>query len=254
MLSLACAGLVDCPMRPPHSLMIAYTLAANLGAPCAVERPALFDAEIGARALETIREFVGLIDASCYAKDPIDVLEAMAGPDSRIALSPLIYGYVSYARPGFRAHLLKFTDMPSAGAAGPIGSALGGAGIAVSAFSRHRAAASDIAFWIASGPVQRGLYAETGGQPAHADAWEDDRVNAEAGRFYIDTRKTLEGAWLRPRHAGYLTFQRAASERLNEGLIAKESASKIVEALNEMFRRNLSGSSRGRGQQIGGAR
>jgi multiple sugar transport system substrate-binding protein len=258
--ALARIRLVECPMRPPHSLMTLYTLAANLGAPCAVEGPDLFDDEIGVRAVEMIRELVGLIDDACYAKDPIDVLEAMAAPDSRIALAPLIYGYVSYARPGFRERLLTFTDIPSAGAAGPIGSALGGAGIAVSAFSQYRAAASDFAFWVASGPVQRGLYADAGGQPAHADAWQDERINVEVGHFYIGTRATLEGAWLRPRHAGYLTFQRAASERLNDGLKAKESASKIIGALNEMFRANLSAltrdkvESRGRGRQIGGAR
>jgi multiple sugar transport system substrate-binding protein len=259
-LSLASAGLVECPMRPPHSLMSLYTLAANLGAPCAVAGPRLFDGEIGAQAVEMIRELVGSVEASCFAKDPIDVLEAMAASDSRVALSPLIYGYVSYARRGFRNHLLKFTDIPSASEAGPIGSALGGAGLAVSAFSRHRAAASDFAFWVASGFIQRGLYADAGGQPAHADAWEDERVNGEAGRFYVDTRPTLEGAWLRPRHAGYLAFQGAASERLNDGLRAKERASTIVEALNAMFRVNLSASRpdeedrRNRGTQIGGAR
>jgi multiple sugar transport system substrate-binding protein len=238
--------------------MTLYTLAANLGAPCAVEGPRLFDLEIGAQAVETIRELVGLIDVSCYAKDPIDVLEAMAAPNSSLALSPLIYGYASYARRGFREHLLKFTDIPCAGEAGPVGSALGGAGIAVSAYSRHRAAATDFAFWVAGEQVQGGLYADAGGQPAHAGAWDDERINGEAGRFYIDTRATLEGAWLRPRHAGYLAFQSAASMRLNDGLMANESASRIVDALNEMFCINLSGQSeddlRGRGRQIRGAR
>jgi multiple sugar transport system substrate-binding protein len=234
---LARRGLVDCPMRPPHSLMVAYTLAANLGAPCAVAGPDLFDRRAGAQAVDMIRDLAASIDASCYAKDPIDVLEAMSKPDSRIATAPLIYGYVSYAREGFRERILKFADIPPAGAAGPIGSAIGGAGIAVSAFSRHRAAASDFAFWVASGPIQRGLYAEAGGQPAHAGAWEDVRVNAAAGRFYFDTRATLEGAWMRPRQAGYLAFQHEASERLNEGVKAGEGAAKIVDALNEMFRR-----------------
>jgi Ran GTPase-activating protein (RanGAP) involved in mRNA processing and transport len=46
--------------------------------------------------------------------------------------------------------------------------------------------------------------------------------------------------------------------RLNDGLMANESASRIVDALNEMFCINLSGQSeddlRGRGRQIRGAR
>ena len=238
-LSLGRAGLIECPMRPPHSLMTAYTLAANLGAPCAVEGPNLFDLQTGARAIEMMRELVALIDVSCFVKDPIDVLEAMSAKNARIALAPLIYGYVSYARPAFRERPLRFANIPSAGHTGPIGSALGGAGIAVSAFSRQRAAAIDFAFWVASGPVQCGLYASAGGQPAHAGAWDDAGVNAAGAGFYFDTRATLEGAWLRPRHAGYMAFQRAASERLNEGLQAKESAASVVRALNEMFRNSL---------------
>jgi len=254
MLSLARAGLVDCPLRLPHSLMIAYTLAANLGAPCAAEGPDLFDLKIGARAVEMMHELVALIDVSCFAKDPIDVLEAMSAKNSRIGLAPLIYSYVSYARPGFREKPLKFANIPMVGGAGPIGSTLGGAGIAVSAFSRHRAAAIDFAFWAASGPVQRGLYASAGGQPAHADAWGDAGVNAAARGFYFDTRATLDGAWLRPRHAGYMAFQRAASERLNEGLKAKERAASLVRALNEMYRSSLPDHGRNADLRHGGAR
>ena len=106
-LSLARARVVDCPLRPPHSLMAVFTLAANLGAPCAVDTPDLFDRETGARAVEMLGELVAWLDDSCYAKDPIDVLEAMAAQDGHIALSPLVYGYVSYARPGFRARQIS---------------------------------------------------------------------------------------------------------------------------------------------------
>ncbi len=104
--------------------------------------------------------------------DPIAVLEKMAEAGSTIACSPLIYGYVSYAIEGFRPNLVAFADIPAAGQNGPVGSALGGTGIAVSAFSPNRDAAIDFAYWIASGDVQRGLYAAAGGQPGHAEAWE----------------------------------------------------------------------------------
>ena len=103
-----------------------------------------------------MREIAALVDPACFGMDPIAALEEMATFGSRIACAPLIYGYVSYAIAGFRANRLAFADIPVAGNAGAIGSALGGTGIAVSAFSKARQAAIDFAYWIAGADVQRG--------------------------------------------------------------------------------------------------
>ena len=233
-LRLARAGKVLLPLRSPHSLMCFYTLVANAGTPCAVEGE-LISVEDGAKAFEQLREIASLVKPECFSMDPIAVFEEMAMPDSDIACSPLIYGYVNYAMPGFRERLIRFADIPS-GAAGVAGSALGGTGIAVSAFSKHPEAAIDFAYWIASGDVQKGLYAASNGQPGHADAWEDDTVNIATSDFYRDTRATLEGAWVRPRHDGYMPFQEAASERINKGLLDKEAAEVVVADLNKLFR------------------
>jgi multiple sugar transport system substrate-binding protein len=87
--------------------------------------------------------------------------------------------------------------------------------------------------------VQRGLYAASGGQPAHADAWGSDTVNAPARDFYRATRATIDRAWVRPRHDGYMAFQCAASERLNEGLRQGEAPQRIVASLNALYRESL---------------
>ncbi|MBN9553014.1 MAG: c-type cytochrome, partial [Alphaproteobacteria bacterium] len=171
--------------------------------------------------------------------DPIAVFEKMAEPGSRVACAPLIYGYVPYAVAGFRPRRLAFADMPVAGGNGPVGSALGGTGIAVSAFSTDREAAIAFAYWIASGDVQRGPYAAAGGQPGHAAAWEDDAVNAATGGFYRDTRATLEGAWVRPRHDGYMAFQQQAADRINEGLAGRQDARRVVADINRLFRESF---------------
>ncbi|HEY0854378.1 MAG TPA: carbohydrate ABC transporter substrate-binding protein, partial [Devosia sp.] len=89
------------------------------------------------------------------------------------------------------------------------------------------------------GEVQRGVYASSGGQPGHAAAWEDDAVNATTGNFYRDTRKTLEGAYVRPRHNGYMAFQDAASRRLNAGLLEREAPSAILADLDRLFRESF---------------
>lgn len=235
-LDLARDGRVLLPLRPPHALMVLFTLAGALGRPCAVTGPQLIDPDFGAEVFEKMREIAGLIDPACAGMDPIAVSEAMAAPNSAIACAPLIYGYVSYAVPGFRPHPLAFADIAGLGPAGPAGSALGGTGIAVSAFSADREAAIDFAYWIASADVQRGLYARAGGQPGHAAAWEDGAVNAATSDFYSATRATLNRAWVRPRHHGYMGFQAAASTRISEALLRREAAGSVIADINGMFR------------------
>ena len=239
-LDLARQGRVLLPLRPPHSLMCFYTLAGNLGHPCATEGPGdLIETEAGEKAFGMLREIAALVDPVCFGMDPIAVFEKMAQAGSTTACSPLIYGYVSYATAGFRPNRLAFADMPATAGQGPVGSALGGTGIAVSAFSAAKDEAIDFAYWVASDDAQRGPYAAAGGQPGHAAAWEDENVNVTTGDFYRATRATLDGAWVRPRHDGYMGFQQAASDRLNLGLAERHEAGRVVADLNSLFRRSF---------------
>ena len=237
--ALAKAGHVALPLRPPHSLMCLYTLSAQLGAPGRVQGPDLFDPAVASEAIALLRSLLPHLDPLDFEQDPIAVFERMAQPGSRIHCVPLIYGYVSYAMDGFRPARIAFADMPSLQGRGPVGSALGGTGIAVSARSAHPEQALDFALWVAGPEAQAGPYAASGGQPGHATAWEDGRVNAATHDFYRATRRTLEGAWVRPRHDGYMAYQEAASQRLLAGLRGDEPARAIVDDLNRMFRESL---------------
>lgn len=235
-LDLARRGEVLLPLRPPHSLMTFFTLCGVFGRSCSVTRDEPFaDAQAGARAIEAIREIAALIDPACLGMDPIAVFDRMGAEGARASVAPLVYGYVSYSLEGFRANRIAFTDMPVVDGGEPVGSALGGTGIAVSAFSEQRKAAVDFAYWIASGPVQAGRYWRSGGQPGHAAGWEDEAANAATLDFYRNTRRTLEGAWLRPRHDGYMPFQEAASQRINAAVTGSEPAASVVAELNELF-------------------
>jgi multiple sugar transport system substrate-binding protein len=231
-------GKVILPMRAPHSLMSFFTLAANLGTPCNHNGSELIAPTDGVRVIETLRQVSDHIGADQFDMDPIAASEVMATSD-RFVLMPLGYGYLSYALDGFRPQRLKFADIPAAGSKGPAGSAIGGTGIAVSAFSALRDAAIDYAYWVAGAAIQKTLYAEAGGQPGHGLAWEDAAVNAPVDGFYRDTRATLEGGWLRPRHDGYMAFQDAAAQRLNQGLLAHEDAAAIVTAINTLFKESF---------------
>ncbi|NPC58364.1 extracellular solute-binding protein [Caenimonas soli] len=238
-LELARQGQVALPLRSPHALMCLYTLTAQLGAPGRVEGPDLFDRATAVEAIARLRALLPHLDAACFDEDPIAVFERMAQKDSTIHCVPLIYGYVSYACEGFRPARIGFADMPTLDGRPPRGSALGGTGIAVSAGSAHPAQALEFALWVAGAEAQAGPYAAAGGQPGHAAAWEDGAVNAATHDFYRATRATLEGAWVRPRHDGYMPFQEAASQRLLAGLRAGEAAGAIVDDINRLFRASL---------------
>ena len=76
--------------------------------------------------------------------------------------------------------------------------------------------------------------------PAMPRRGRTTRVNAATGDFYRNTRATLEGAWLRPRHDGYMAFQQAASDRINEGLDRDGiDGGSVVDDLNRLFRESF---------------
>lgn len=233
-LALAKAGEVVLPFLAPHSLMTFFSLAGGLGTPAATGPGPFIARADGVAVIERLKELVAHLEPSNFAMDPIAASEAMARPDAVVSLMPWGYGYVSYSLDGFRRRRLMSADLPDLGR-GPLGSAVGGTGIAVSAYSKHVDIARDYAYWVASAEVQAGLYARSGGQPGHADAWDSDAVNAPVADFYRNIRRTLELGWLRPRHDGYMAFQHQASMRLNEGLFTREPPAAIIAALDDLY-------------------
>ncbi|MDL2405417.1 extracellular solute-binding protein [Rhizobium calliandrae] len=239
--SLAAKGGAILPMRPPHSLMTFFTLAAHLGTPCSVEGPECIAKADGEAVLGWMARLVGGMDARCYELDPIAVFDLMGEPDCPYDVVPFAYGYVSYSFAGFRPVRIAFADMPVIDRRAPNGSALGGTGIAVSARTEAPEAAKAFARWIAGGTVQAGAYASGNGQPGHAEAWVSDAVNAPALDFYRNTRATLEGAYVRPRHDGYMAFQSEASEIITNGLRIGERHTVLIDKLNQRFAQSFEG-------------
>ena len=236
-MALAFEGRVAIPLRPPHGLMSFFTLAANLGHPCRTGQGEAFcDRDGAGEALARLKALADRVDPACFQQDPIAVLDAMSSGD-RIACAPLIYGYISYAIPGMRPKRVTFHDIPSTGK-GVAGSALGGTGIAVSAFCKAPEAAVAFARHIAGPEAQAGLYVEAGGQAGHRSGWTSAQADAAAGGFYSGTLATLDGAWMRPRHDGYMPFQQAAAERVNEALKDGQITA-ALDDLDEMFKKSF---------------
>jgi multiple sugar transport system substrate-binding protein len=64
--------------------------------------------------------------------------------------------------------------------------------------------------------VQSGIYADSGGQPGHAAAWESPSVNEQTAGFFMATRDTIENAFVRPRVPGHRRFQPLAGQLIHD--------------------------------------
>jgi multiple sugar transport system substrate-binding protein len=240
-LEVARTGRVVWPAKPVDAISSFLTLAANRGA--AVADDGFVGRDAGLGILEALHRLAELVDPACLDENPIQAAERLS-TDDRWCYAPLAFGYTNYSRAGFRRHRLAYTDMP-AGPGGVSGSCLGGAGIAVSAFAADRPAAVAHAFWLAGGEVQRGVYYASGGQPANLAAWEDDSLNEDCLDFFRATRRTLDGAWVRPRFDGWLEVQDAVGSLVNLALRGELSDEACLARADDICARALEGSSRG---------
>lgn len=220
-IDLAEQGRVLWPHKPVDAFSSLVTVASGNGEE-PMRTPGRFLSEDALlEAMETLQRLAGLVPAENAGWNPIQTADALAEGDT-YAYAPLLFGYTNYSRAGFRAHRLRYTDIPRS-RAGVAGSLLGGAGIAVSASGQHRDEAIAHAFWLASAAVQEGVYYDGGGQPGNAVAWESDRTNADSLDFFRGTKATLEGAYLRPRHVRYIDLQNALSEHVTQALVGQMS-------------------------------
>jgi multiple sugar transport system substrate-binding protein len=234
-LELARERRVLWPGKPIDAFSSLVTVSANAGASPMPPGGEFLPREQALAAFDRLHELAALVPAENLDWNPIQVADALAS-DAGYVYSPLLFGYTNYSRAGFRANRLRYVDIP-AGARGVDGSLLGGAGVAVSARTPHRSAAIAHAFWLASANVQAGAYFDGGGQPGNAVAWDDDRTNSLTLDFFRATRATLEGAYLRPRHPGYVELQDALSPLVTSALRGEITDAAAVRAMNDLTAR-----------------
>jgi multiple sugar transport system substrate-binding protein len=236
---LARGGRVLWPIKPVDALMSFFTLAANRGTPCETHGGSiLIPHRDGVAVLSALAEVARRVPGECLSMNPIEVYERMVADDQYV-YCPLGYGYTNYARDGYRSKLLRFTDIPPLGSAGPVGSCIGGTGIAVSAHCRHPEVAVEYAFWIASAECQRTLYFDAGGQPGNAVAWEDEQTNRMAHDFFRDTRATLDATYVRPRYPGYLEFQDRGGTVVNAFLAGNLTPDAAMQELQRLYAKSI---------------
>lgn len=194
------------PLLPVDAFDMLMTIVAGRGEADLPRSPEEFVTEAnGLYALGVLRALYRLGPDAQAEMNPIAVLEALSGADE-FACSPCLFGYVNYARPGFRPHRLSYFDLPLCAGYSERRSILGGAGIGVSAQTAEPEAAIAFARWITSEPVQSGVYLDNNGQPANRRTWLAQSGNPDVAPFFGGGFATIDAAWTRPRDPWFLGF------------------------------------------------
>lgn len=197
----------------PHAFMNYLTISSLLGADISGEGETLIEPGIAVEALELHRRLAACAPEEARDWSSIGLLQAMATTD-RIAWSPMVFCFNTYARPDRDATLRKldFQDVPGLTEArhGPV---IGGAGLAISATCAEPRAAVAALAHLLSRETQVGI-AVAGGQPGRASTWNDPAADAANGGFFTGCRRSQLKAAVRPRYPGYIKLQEQAGRIL----------------------------------------
>lgn len=234
LLALADKGLVAFAGIPIDVLMNFYTLCCSLGEDPCQKDDVVISPEIGIKVLKMYRQLATKIDKANFNRNPIQVYEAMTKTDD-IAYCPFAYGYANYSRRGYARKLLHFHDMISLDGENNLRSTLGGTGLAISAKCAEIAIAVDYAAFVGSPNCQSGLYFESGGQPGHLAAWQDEEVNRQSQNYFANTLPALQRAFLRPRYHGSMYFQDHAGDVVRDYLLNGGDELAVLSTLNELY-------------------
>jgi multiple sugar transport system substrate-binding protein len=214
-----------------HSLMTFFTLCANLGRPCGAHSDGPFvDHDAGRRALAALHQLLAFCPPEALDWNSIALHDAMVARDD-LVFCPAVYCYATYAEADIRRPL-RFFDLPGLESASPRGSTLGGTGLGVSARTSEPAALAYAAFLMEAATQK--AFATHHGQPARREAWEDAAVDARFAGCFHATRATMEQAWIRPRHAGYLAFQARGGELVEAHLRGRIAAEALLDRLDAL--------------------
>lgn len=230
-------GKVALSLAGPHAILNFLSVCVSLGEPPALGDPEqLVSAEIGERAFDLLKELASRSPMSVRSKNPIGILAHMTEHED-VVLCPLVYGYVNYAAPKI-GKPLAFSNAPRLAVGSRPGSVLGGTGIGITTRCKVSEPLKSHLKWLMSENTQTNFIPAHDGQPSSRAAWHDAAVNRRWANFYAGTADTLEYAYVRPRHNGYIAFQEAATIALRESLENGDSPSSAVAKLQALYSAN----------------
>ena len=226
------------PLLPVDAFDMMLTLIAGRGEEdLPFSREEFCSEENGLLSLRVLKALYRAGPSEAVDWNPIKALEAMSTTDD-FAYSPCLFGYINYARPGFRKHVLTYCDLPSFQGTNVKRGILGGAGIGVSAKTKYPEDAIAFARWIASEPVQSGVYLANEGQPAHRQSWINRGSDPAYSGFLRGALSTIEDAWTRPRDVWFLGFVDDVCEVFPSFFLKDRDETAFLRELNALYRRH----------------
>ena len=234
LISLAKLGKVAIAGIPIDMLMNFYMTCIAQGTTPFENEEEIIDEATGIKAIEMLRELYSAVDKKMFSCNPIIVAELMTTTDN-YWYCPFAYCYSNYSRVGYAANLLTYTDVVSFNGK-KLQTTIGGTGLAVSAFSKHKEIAVDFASMAVSGECQRTMYVQHGGQPGHLSAWLDKEANVLTNNFFKNVLPVMKNGYVRPRYNGYLHFQDHAGTPLQKCIMNNENSKIALNEMNKIYR------------------
>lgn len=226
---------IGIPLHPTHAYCSFYTIYCNLTSTKHIQT---INLDLASEVLSILAFLSDHTHPDIRFANPIQVLDRMASTNE-IAYVPLTFGYINYSLENFRTHLVHFSAIPSHQEK-PIGSVLGGVGLAISSKSRFIEEAVKYAMFLAGEKSQRSTYFTSGGQPGHLQAWLDDRLNQIANGYFSETLTTMKYASMRSRNIGSIQLQEQAGQQIYSYLKRWKNRRETAKALLQLFDQHTS--------------
>ncbi|MGV3510089.1 MAG: extracellular solute-binding protein [Sphingobacteriaceae bacterium] len=216
---------------PTDCNSIFLTLSAQTGNPVTGYNKELIPLERGIQILEMMMTLKQLSHPESLNWNPINLYDQMVSSDE-VVYSPLAYAYINYSSIGSLEKQLKYTSIP-----GKTHAILGGAGMAVSAKSKHIKQAVDYLKWMCHPDYQKSYYLKQGGQPGQLSAWTDSENNISSGNFLSALLPTINTAFVRPRLPMWPEYQEWLGDIIHDYLKNNMDATVVIEEINKEFKR-----------------
>ena len=239
LMSLAKDGKVAIPAIPIDILMNFYMFCIAHGEEPFSQTNQVISKEIGVQALQTMRDLYSLIDKKLFASNPIQVAELMSITND-YWYCPFAYCYSNYPRLGYAKYPLTYANLVHFGAA-RLRSTIGGTGLAVSSFTKHKKEAVDFTAWICSEECQSTFYVQHGGQPGHLAAWTNNMANLLTNSFFHTVLPVMKNGYMRPRYNGYLHFQDHAGDPVQQYLLQGGNPETVLKEIDRIYQQSLVG-------------
>lgn len=224
-------GMAFCPT---DCNCIFLTLSAQHGNPVTETGIELIPVTAGVNILQLMMALKKAAHPESLEWNPIALYDYMVSADE-VVYSPLAFAYINYAIPYNNRKLLRFTNIPER-----THSILGGAGIAVSANSKHINESVEYLKWICNPQYQANYYVHEGGQPGQLGAWTNNKNVDDFGSFFAAVLPTINEAWLRPRLPLWPPYQEMVGDMIHEHLAKHSDPVTVIEKLNKEYKKIFS--------------